>query len=72
MIALLPAVLSKSDGWPSQTRPPKVFVVAAAVADTAVAGLADIAATIPMSHLCGVKQFCHFFLFFYVSIFFQV
>ena len=44
---------------------PKVVVAAAALA-----GLADLTATIQMSHLCGVKQlFQSFFLFFSVSIF---
>ena len=51
-----------SNEWPSQTWPPKVVVAAAALA-----GLADLTATIQMSHLCGVKQlfqsFFGFFLF---------
>ena len=46
-----------------------VAAVAVVAAVAAVAGLADLAATIQMSHLCGVKQL---FLFFSISIFFQV
>ena len=47
---------------------PKVVVVAAAVAAVA----ADIADTIQMSHLCGVKKLFYHFFVFSASIFFQV
>ena len=49
---------------------PGAAVVAAGVAGVAVA--ADLAATIQMSHLCGVKKLFLTFFCFYVSIFFDI
>ncbi len=58
-------------GWPSQTWLPKVAVVTPAVAVAAVAavaGLAKLVATIPISHLCGVKQLFKYFFCFFLSL----